>query len=220
MAWGRDSITHKYIFSPTGNIHEAMGDFIAVASSVPLLNVSVSGPANLQQVPGTYTWTANPSGGTGTYVYQWQYYNPNTGSWSSLGNAQSQSLTDNGTIPYFYLQVTVTSDWQTVQPADTVYYNGVTGVGISGPTTVGDLITCVWNGYVSGGGVGPFISRWDVTGNTNPIQVDTTSDGSDSFGYTNTNYAGFTITLTVTDSFASQASSSLGVSGTGSGCGY
>jgi hypothetical protein len=76
------------------------------------LGVSISGPFMIYQ--GNYgTWTANPTGGTGTYTYQWQY--SSTGStWTNVATTQSYSRTGFST---FYLRVIVTSGGSSVTSA-------------------------------------------------------------------------------------------------------
>jgi len=76
-------------------------------------SATVSGPTDITQA-GNYTWTANPSGGVGAYMYSWQYrdaYNPN---WVGAGGTQSVSkFVDASTASWFDYKVTVTSGDQT-----------------------------------------------------------------------------------------------------------
>jgi aqualysin 1 len=58
----------------------------------------------------SYTWTANPSGGDGTYTYQWQYRLATSSTWTNVGtNSSTYSRVVSTTARPFYLRVTVTS---------------------------------------------------------------------------------------------------------------
>ncbi len=72
----------------------------------PPLSVYVSGP-NVITLKGTYTWTANPSGGTPPYSYQWavQY---DGGARYQEGTQQSQPLAVYQDTPNFWMIVAVT----------------------------------------------------------------------------------------------------------------
>ncbi len=59
--------------------------------SPPPLTVSISGPTNITQ-KAMYTWTANASGGSGGYTYQWSVHHFAQGIQYELGTAQSQQL--------------------------------------------------------------------------------------------------------------------------------
>lgn len=48
------------------------------------LNAYITGPAELLSGQAG-TWTANPSGGDGTYVYQWQYKKVGSTLWTNVG---------------------------------------------------------------------------------------------------------------------------------------
>jgi hypothetical protein len=102
---------------------------------------SISGPTSITQA-GTYTWTANPSGGTGTYTYAWEAYDGHF--WYAKGSAQSWSgYFDWNTGAFKKLRVTVTSGGRTTvttinvsvsipQPPPSVYISGVSNVTVKG----------------------------------------------------------------------------------------
>lgn len=95
----------------------------------------------------------------------------------------------------------------------------LSGGSITGPTLVGQTY-CTWTGSASNG-TPPFVYSWSVygEGDENPLQVDTTTSGSDVFGYNNLFSSSFTVSLTVTDYYGDEVDPSLGVSGTGYSCG-
>lgn len=95
------------------------------------LGVAISGPTDITQA-GTYTWTANPSGGTGNYTYQWQLRNVGSNTWLLLGTGQSQSRNVTSSTPDFYIGVTVTSAWRSVFQS-VVVTNELNGGGGCGP---------------------------------------------------------------------------------------
>jgi subtilisin family serine protease len=72
------------------------------------VSVSVSGPSIIT-VKGTYTWTANPSGGDHNYAYQWQLMTlPDSSVWN-LGTQQTQTRTVSAGMGQFAMIVTITS---------------------------------------------------------------------------------------------------------------
>lgn len=72
----------------------------------PPLYVTISGSRRIT-TKGTYTWTANPSGGAPPYGYQW-FLHYDGGLRYQEGTHQSQSLTVYGGDPNFWMIVTVT----------------------------------------------------------------------------------------------------------------
>lgn len=89
------------------------------------LAVTISGPAALGYKE-TGTWTANPSGGYGSYSYEWRWRYNGTGSWSGVaGTSQSYSRLMLDTD--FELKVTVTSSGcpNNVEDTQYVYYDGL-----------------------------------------------------------------------------------------------
>jgi hypothetical protein len=78
------------------------------------LSVSITGPGLIYSGKSG-TWTANPSGGTGTYTYQWQYRNEGSTTWVNGATTKSYTRTAYGT---FYLRVIVTSGGVSVTSAE------------------------------------------------------------------------------------------------------
>jgi len=71
------------------------------------VRVSVSGPTQIW-TSGDYTWSASPTGGTGSYTYLWEY-STNGSSYSTVGTASSYQRSVGGSDPTeFHLRVTVT----------------------------------------------------------------------------------------------------------------
>lgn len=92
----------------------------------PPLAVSISGPS-LISAKGTYTWTANASGGTGSYGYQWSV-DYASGSHLTLGTASSQNVTVHQDDGNFTMHVTVTSG--TDQASASEYVTNCIGGGV------------------------------------------------------------------------------------------
>ena len=84
----------------------------------PTLTVSMTGSSNITS-PGTYTWTASPSGGQSPYSYQWHIHYA-TGSDGDLGTGQSQSVVVTSGDDDFVIRVTVTSGIATGSTKKTV----------------------------------------------------------------------------------------------------
>jgi hypothetical protein len=53
------------------------------------LSVSITGPTTIKTA-GPYSWTANPSGGNGSYTYQWQA-SDDGGAWYTVGSSKTYS---------------------------------------------------------------------------------------------------------------------------------
>lgn len=83
--------------------HGAAGEGSYTASEA--LNAYITGPTVL--LSGQQgTWTANPSGGDGTYTYQWQYKKVGSVLWTNVGTGASYSRAASAT---FDLKLTVSS---------------------------------------------------------------------------------------------------------------
>lgn len=99
------------------NVGRAMAQL--VPPPPPLLSASISGPSAIT-AKGTYTWSANPSGGTGVYSYQWSVYFHSSGTTQQLGTAQSQQRFVQPGDGTFDMRVTVTSGSQSLPVSQTV----------------------------------------------------------------------------------------------------
>ena len=99
----------------------ACGDIPSAASSVSAetavhqtssaLDVSISGTDYIFEQYDTFTWTANTTGGTGPYSYQWQIRFPNQTNFTNAGTGSTYSREVNyANHPSFTLRVTVTAN--------------------------------------------------------------------------------------------------------------
>lgn len=84
----------------------------------PYFYVAVDGPTAVFSA-GTYQWTANPTGGSGSYTYQW--FVEQDGIKQALGTGSTQTLwIDENTPGYTILTVKVTSGAQVEEGGTTV----------------------------------------------------------------------------------------------------
>ena len=82
------------------------------------LAVTITGPDYTYN--GEYhTWYANPTGGTGSYTYQWQFRREGNTTWSNVGTGSSYTRVT--PIGPFYLRVIVTSGGATASDDHYVY---------------------------------------------------------------------------------------------------
>jgi hypothetical protein len=87
-----------------------------VSVSIPTsLGVTISGPTYVYG-GSSGTWTANPTGGNGTYTYQWQY-SGNGSTWSNGSTTKSYTRSVGLYATALYLRVTVTSNGASVTSA-------------------------------------------------------------------------------------------------------
>lgn len=90
----------------------------------PPLVTGISGPATITQ-KGSYTWTATPSGGSGSYSYQW-WEQIAGGTRYTLGTTQNQSfIVSQG--PNLWVVVSVNDGTSTI--GDSVYVTDCMGQG-------------------------------------------------------------------------------------------
>ncbi|HEX8275353.1 MAG TPA: S8 family serine peptidase [Longimicrobiaceae bacterium] len=83
---------------------------------VGALSVTITGTDFINEGQ-TSTWTANPSGGNGTYTYQWQYRRVTSSTWSTGATTKSYTRTFS-TGGTYYLRVIVTSGGASVTSAE------------------------------------------------------------------------------------------------------
>jgi hypothetical protein len=95
--WGANSGSQYTAFSPFGGIRQDFGD--TITTYFPPLSVTLSGP-RIVGMNETCTWTANASGGTSPYTYDWERNMVSVGS--------GQSYTANTGTSNFRLDVNVT----------------------------------------------------------------------------------------------------------------
>ncbi len=129
------------------------------------LQVTISGPAQPITTAGTYTWTANPTGGDGqTYAYRWEY-STDSATWSDVGTSRSYSRTLSVGAPSFYLRVTVNSfgtQKAVVQPVSVDITIPPLTVSIDGPSVITAKGTYTWTANPAGGS-GVYAYQWAVT---------------------------------------------------------
>lgn len=107
-----------------GTTTYTVSDFYNRPPPPPPLTTGISGPG-VVTTKGNYTWTATPSGGTGSYAYQW-WEQVVGGSRYTEGTSASQSLTVS-MGPNFWIIVQV-NDGRT-QVSDSVYVTDCVGQG-------------------------------------------------------------------------------------------
>lgn len=98
---------------PMANAQQSGSGRIDVLSALNYVSVNISGPESIT-VEGSYSWQANVSGGSGSYTYRWELYEPSTGNYYS--DVSSSSLYSRYVTlgsASFNLYVTVTSGTQT-----------------------------------------------------------------------------------------------------------
>ena len=128
------------------------------------VGVTVAGPQTPITSSGTYTWTANPSGGDGsTYAYWWGYSLDNV-SWNQVASTRSYSRSLAAGDPSFYLKVIVASLSTQKTIVQSVAVNITVpplSVTISGPNTISTKGTYTWTATPSGG-VGGYSYAWEL----------------------------------------------------------
>lgn len=92
------------------------------------MTVSISGPVSLKwKEQGT--WTANRTGGNGTYAYEWRFWDPALNQWSNVVST-SQQYTRKMPNHDLQLKVKVTSNGIAVEATRYVYLNDGTIAGV------------------------------------------------------------------------------------------
>ncbi|MEW5926603.1 MAG: S8 family peptidase [Gemmatimonadota bacterium] len=97
---------------------QTASDTHLVSVGLPPVAVTISGPNHLYEGE-IGTWTANPSGGDGTYTYQWQFRGVGSSTWSNGATTKSYSR---GGFRSFYLRVIVTSAGASATSAEHYVY--------------------------------------------------------------------------------------------------
>ena len=91
----------------------------------PPITVGISGTAEID-AKGTYTWTAVPGGGSGSYTYQWAY-REDGGSTTTSGTSSTQAKTIDSGDPNLWWILTVTSGGLSAK--DSMYVYNCIGLG-------------------------------------------------------------------------------------------
>lgn len=91
-------------------------------STAASLSAYIDGPYELYS-EGVYTWEAMPSGGTGSYSYDWavRWDNDPDGEWIANGTDKTTSLDVRDYMGNFELRVVVTSGSEVVESYHYVY---------------------------------------------------------------------------------------------------
>lgn len=116
----------RFIFSPIGGVEEDFGTSLNVVGNRPV-SVYIQGETYVR-TPGTYTYEAFPSGGNGSYTYQWAVRYPEIGGgYGNLGTSKTQNLNIAEGDGDIELRVTVSSAGETAQ--STIHITNSTGCG-------------------------------------------------------------------------------------------
>ncbi|HEV2148513.1 MAG TPA: S8 family peptidase [Longimicrobiaceae bacterium] len=123
------SATAGVVLDPKGSPNRLLYAFPVYFS------VYVDGPSSIS-FTGDHTWEAFPSGGDGTYTYQWSVYYYQLGYTQNLGTGKTQTLYVYQGDGDFDIMVTATSAGQTKSSSMYVYNGGSGGGGPCDPFTI------------------------------------------------------------------------------------
>lgn len=116
----------RFTFSPIGGIEEDFGTSLSVVGNPPP-SAYIQGETYVRS-PGTYRYEAFPSGGNGSYTYQWAVRYPEIGGgWGNLGTSKAQDLRIASGDGDVELRVRVTSAGETAE--STRYITNSSGCG-------------------------------------------------------------------------------------------
>ena len=99
---------------PWGRSDDFGAGKLNAAFTVLPFSAAISGPITIVQ-PGTYTWTANATGGSGQYTYAWAYRNWGSSTWIGLGGGSTVSRSIAANTSRFQFRLTVWSVNRTLQ---------------------------------------------------------------------------------------------------------
>ena len=163
----------------------------------PTLTVSVSSSPPAIDYGQSVTFTANPSGGSGTYTaYQW-YLNGSAVSGATSSTWTSTSLPTGS--PTIYVKVTDSNSFMVQSNTITETVHPVISVTLSSSANPSDVNTSVTFTATASGGSGTY-TNYAFYMNSNLEQ----SGSSDTWSYTFTSTGNYTISVTVTDSLNDQ----------------
>jgi thermitase len=114
--------------------------------------VAVSGPDNLS-VSASGTWSASPSGGDGTYAYEWRTRSSHSQAWSDVAGSASSFQTTMGQTD-LEVQVTLHSGGKTVTGAECCYNTAspvTPSASVQGPFEVARQTNGAWSIGATGG---------------------------------------------------------------------
>ncbi len=116
ILWGSAGST-VFVFSSMEKVEWELGSLETTTTYDPV-EVRIEGYRTIKRA-GDYTWTANASGGNGSYTYLWKYRRDG-GSWQTIGTGSSvQRYVSSADYPGFDLRVTAYSDG--LQDMDEMY---------------------------------------------------------------------------------------------------
>jgi len=206
---GATSSTYATSFSSSGTeeiyvvIYDSVGNSAQSSTLDETVNadpsVTVASSQNPTDVGNTVTFTASPTGGTGSFTYQW-YVNSAAIS-GATSSTYSTSFSSSGS-PTIYVIVTdsVGNTAQSSTLTQTVNPDPSTSISSSqNPTDIGNTVTFT---ATASGGTGSYSYAWTVDGAT---QSSTASEMSTSFSSAATYY----VNLTIKDTIGNTASYSF-----------
>lgn len=125
------------------------------------VNVTVGGQDSIR-LTGSYTYTASPSGGDGTYTYAWQVSTDGGATWSSVGTGSTYTRSVSAG-QNFIVKVTASSGGRNATAQKSVWVDPNAevplAVQIGGTTGIDATGTYTWTSTVSGG-VGSYSYSW------------------------------------------------------------
>jgi hypothetical protein len=162
---------------------------------IPPVIANISGTTSITAA-GTYTWSSNATGGSGTYAYQWEYRTQGSSTWTTVGTAASYSRTVATSNADFELRVTVTSAGLTDSDTHLVAVTAPPTANISGATYITTTATYTWQANAAAGN-GAYTYAWEYRpqGSSTWTQVGTASSYSRSVSNTG---GSFELRVTVT----------------------
>lgn len=162
---GSSNITKYYRVTVGGDGQSKTSDAVTIIYRPALVAGSIGG-ATTTYNGGSVTLTANPSGGNGSYTYQWQY-SDNNSTWNNISGATSKTYSTSNTnsgssnITKYY-RVTIGGDSQskTSTSVSVAWRPALVAGSISGATTTnsGGSVTLTAN---PSGGNSTYTYQWE-----------------------------------------------------------
>ena len=164
-------------------------------------SVSIASRQNPTDVGKSITLTASPSGGSGSYSYQW-YANSNAISGATSSTYSPGAYSSSGTYSY-YVSLTDGAGYTVNSNTIDETVNSDPTVSASASTTTADVGYSITFSSSPSGGTSPYTYSWTIGG----TQVSTSQD----FSYSFSSAGSYTVTVTVTDSLGETYSASVSV---------